>query len=151
MTRLLLSQRSPLFEEMEAWLGVLNNTIASHSKNQVPKINAYKKMVKIPHEKKDLGDKPKYCIDAVVPYATKEEINVSIEDRVLTIEVESHQDKDVEEGNYIIREIPRGSMKRVITLGELIDTDSAVSTFENGVLHIEFDEAEPKAKKIEIM
>jgi HSP20 family molecular chaperone IbpA len=153
-------QPRPFLEEFDSWLSLLkdmNHTVASCGKSQVPKINAYKKNVASEPEKDTdaLTLTPyttKYCIDALVPYATKEDISISVEDSVLTIEVQAHQDKGVEDTSYIIREISRGSMKRAITLGELIDADSAVSTFENGVLHIEFDEKAPeiRAKKIAI-
>ena len=76
--------------------------------------------------------------------ASRDDLDAEIEENLLKITVRAHQDKEVSENDYIIREISRGQMTRALSLGEDIDVDSAKTSFKDGVLHIEFS-----AKKIE--
>lgn len=67
--------------------------------------------------------------------------------------IQGRQDKEGSDNDYIIREISRGQMTKVLTLGEDIDVESAKSSFKDGVLHIEFIAKkieENKARKIAI-
>jgi len=121
---------TPLLEEMDKFFNdfasTTNNTIKTSAKNQSPKVNAYRQ-------------DGKYCIDASVPLATKDDINIELEENMLRITVNAHQDKEVSDNDYIFREISRSQMTRVFMLGEDIIKESAKSTFKDGILHIEFD------------
>ncbi len=140
------SLANPLLDEFDKFFNEFANSFGStiktqQGKNQSPRINAYKK-------------DGKYCIDAAVPMASKDDLDVEIEENLLKINVVAHQDKEVSENDYIIREISRGQMTRVLSLGEDINVDSAKTSFKDGVLHIEFDakviEEENKVKKLVI-
>jgi HSP20 family protein len=140
------SLATPLLDEFDKFFNEFANSFGStiktqQGKNQSPKINAYKK-------------DGKYCVDAAVPMTSKDDLEVEIEENLLKINVKAHQDKEVSENDYIIREISRGQMTRVLSLGEDIDVDSAKTSFKDGVLHIEFDakqiEEENKVKKLVI-
>jgi len=144
LTRTSLS--TPLLEEFDKFFNEFANSFGStiktqQGKIQSPRINAYKK-------------EDKYCIDAAIPLASKDDIDIEIEENLLKITVNAHQDKEVSDNDYIIREISRGQMTRILTLGEDVDVDSAKSSFKDGVLHIEFIakkiEEENKIKKIAI-
>jgi HSP20 family protein len=151
MTRMLFpltraSLSTPLLDEFDKFFNEFANSFGAtiktqQGKNQSPKVNAYKK-------------DGKYCIDAAVPLASKEDLDVEIEENLLKITVKAHQDKEVSENDYIIREISRGQMTRMLSLGEDIDVDSAKTGFKDGILHIEFDarqgEEESKIKKLVI-
>ncbi len=144
LTRTSLS--TPLLEEFDKFFNEFANSFGStiktqQGKIQSPRINAYRR-------------DGKYCIDAAVPMASKDDIDLELEENMLKITVKAHQDKDVSDNDYIIREISRGQMTRVLALGEDVDADSAKSSFKDGVLHIEFDakkvEEENKIKKLNI-
>ncbi|MDA8433460.1 MAG: Hsp20/alpha crystallin family protein [Nitrospiraceae bacterium] len=144
LTRTSLS--TPLLDEFDKFFNEFANSFGStirtqQGRNQSPRINAYKK-------------DGKYCIDAAVPLASKDDLDVEIEENLLKVIVKAHQDKEVSENDYIIREISRGQMTRILSLGEDIDVDSAKTSFKDGVLHIEFDakkvEEESKIKKLVI-
>lgn len=144
LTRTSLS--TPLLEEFDKFFNEFANSFGStiktqQGKIQSPRINAYRR-------------DGKYCIDAAVPMASKDDIDLELEENMLKITVKAHQDRDVSDNDYIIREISRGQMTRVLALGEDVDADSAKSSFKDGVLHIEFDakkvEEENKVKKLNI-
>lgn len=135
----LLDEFDKFFNEFATSLGSTIKTQAG--KNQSPRINAYRR-------------DGKYCIDAAIPMASKDDIEVEIEENLLKIVVRAHQDKEVSENDYIIREISRGQMTRVLSLGDDIDVESARTTFRDGVLHVEFNakqiEEENKVKRLVI-
>jgi len=132
-----MDEMDRLFDNFATSFGA---NIKSTGKNLVPKVNAYKK-------------DGKYHIDAFVPMATKDDIDVEINENVLTLAIKSRQDKEVSDDDYIIREVSRAQMTRMFTLGEDINVDSAKSSFKDGVLSIEFDAKqveEIKTKKLTI-
>jgi len=138
------SLSTPLLDEFDKFFNEFANSFGAtiktqQGKSQSPKINAYRK-------------DGKYCIDAAVPMASKDDLDVEIEENLLKITVNAHQDRDVSENDYIIREISRGQMTRILSLGEDIDVNSAKTSFKDGVLHIEFNakqiEEENKVKKL---
>jgi HSP20 family molecular chaperone IbpA len=140
------SLSTPLLDEFDKFFNEFANSLGAtiktqQGKNQSPRVNAYKR-------------DGKYCVDAAVPLASKGDLDVEIEDNLLKIVVKAHQDKEVSENDYIIREISRGQMTRILSLGEDIDVDSAKTSFTDGVLHIEFNarqtEEESKIKKLVI-
>lgn len=144
LTRTSLS--TPLLDEFDKFFNEFSNSFGTtiktqQGKNQSPRINAYKR-------------DGKYCIDAAVPMASRDDLDVEIEENLLKIVVKAHQDKEISENDYIIREISRGQMTRVLSLGEDIDLDSAKTSFKDGVLHIEFNarqiDEENKVKKLVI-
>lgn len=144
ITRTSLS--TPLLEEFDKFFNDFSNSFGNtiktqQGKTQSPRINAYKK-------------DGKYFIDAAVPFATKDDIDIEIEENLLKITVNAHQDKEVSDNDYIIREVSRSQMTRILTLGEDVDVESAKSNFKDGVLHIEFNakkiEEENRVKKIAI-
>lgn len=116
------------------------NVSISNGKFYNPKVNAYKK-----------GDK--YTLDFVIPFAKKEDINIEVTpDSILVVHVVAHQDEEVKDEDYIIREITRGSCTRRIQLGDDVDLDSIKADFKDGVLNLTFDakQKEPKARRIAI-
>lgn len=128
------SLSNPLLDEFDKFFNEFANSFGAtirtqQGKNQSPRINAYRK-------------DGKYCVDAAVPMTSKDDLDVEIEENLLKINVRAHQDKEVSENDYIIREISRGQMTRVLSLGEDIDVDSAKTSFKDGVLHIEFNAKE---------
>ncbi len=90
-------------------------------------------------------------VTASVPGATKDEIDVSVDDNVLTIKTESKNSSESETNGYLLRERRTGSYYRALRLVETVDFDNASSTFKDGVLTIKLPKLESKkTKKLEI-
>lgn len=85
-----------------------------------------------------------YCIEAEIPGAKKEEINLELNDGKLTITVEREKTSEDEQKNYIHRERRYSSMQRSIYLADA-ETDGIKAKLEDGVLNITI----PKEKKKE--
>lgn len=86
-------------------------------------------------EKKDA-----YVFDMDLPGMSENDIDIDLEDNVLTIsskekEAESSKDSS-DEGKWLLRERQIGSFKRQFELPEDIDVDAVHASFKNGVLTI---------------
>ena len=93
-----------------------------------------------------------FTVAASIPGVEPKDIDVSIEDNVLTIRAErkdpSVEDKDVV---YLVNERPTGSFYRALRLPETIDTAKVQSSYKDGVLMITLPKAEElKRKQIKI-
>ena len=80
-----------------------------------------------------MGNVPTFPYVSDIFMASKDDLDVEIEENLLKITVKAHQDKDISENDYIIREISRGQMTRMLSLGDDIDVDSAKTSFKDGV------------------
>lgn len=88
---------------------------------------------------------------ASVPGVKPEDIEVTVEDGVLSIKGETQVGSEEKEGGYLMRERRIGSFHRSVRLPETVDTDKAESGYENGVLTITLPKIEAKkAKRLEI-
>lgn len=92
-----------------------------------------------------------YIVKASVPGISPEDIEVTLNDGVLTIKGETKADNEVKEENYHLRERHYGSFMRRVTLPTNIDADQIEATNENGVLTLTLPKAEEvKPKRIEV-
>ena len=79
----------------------------------------------------------KVHIEMDVPGYNKEDINVDVEDGVLTIEAKKENEVVDEDKNYYRKERVSGSFKRQFNVGE-IDDNEIKAKFNNGVLEVSF-------------
>lgn len=80
-------------------------------------------------------------------------VNVVVENNVLTIEGKSEQKTEVDEKNYYRKEVRCGSFHRSVALPAAVDANKAKAEYEEGMLkiHIPKDEKElPKSIKVDI-
>ena len=94
------------------------------------------------HECKD-----SYEISAEMPGIRKEDLDVTLENGVLTVEAEMHQDSEKEGGDErkVLRQERRyGKFTRSFNLGEDIREEDIDATFKDGVLTLTVPKAEPK-------
>jgi len=101
---------------------------------------------------RDTGDS--YVIDAELPGYNRDEINVEVNDDILTISAEKHSENNEEDKNsgYIRRERFNGSVTRSFNISE-VDASSITAKHENGVLSLTLPKKKeelPKSHKIEI-
>tara|TARA_B100000131_G_scaffold299263_1_gene319534 strand:+ start:472 stop:957 length:486 start_codon:yes stop_codon:yes gene_type:complete len=94
-------------------------------------------------------------IEAAIPGLTKEDVSVEIAEGVLTIKAESNQRSDVEDAQYVKREVKRSAFARSFRLGDNLDDTSVTGTFENGILTLRLPKvvptnAEPVVRTVEI-
>ena len=92
-------------------------------------------------------------VKAEMPGVSKKDLDISLEEDVLTIKAEKKEEKEEGEKdttNYT-RERRFGQYIRYITLPALVDVDNISATLKKGILEIKMPKAEaPKAKQIEI-
>ena len=88
-----------------------------------------------------------FVVRASMPGVAPENIQVSIEDNVLTIRGETASHFESTEGNYLMRERRSGSFHRSLRLPDTVDQDKAEPRYEHGVLTISLPKAEAKKTK----
>jgi HSP20 family protein len=86
-------------------------------------------------------------VKASIPGVNPEEIEVTIEDNVLTLKALRKTETEGEEAAYLVRERPTGSFYRALRLPDTVDTNKIESRYENGVLTILLPKAEEKKPK----
>src|SRR5918997_1067546 len=86
-------------------------------------------------------------VKASVPGVSPEDIDVSIENDVLTIKGQTKEEREHQEGNYLMRERRAGSFYRALRLPDTVDSDNAQPHYKNGVLSITFPKMESKKAK----
>ena len=89
-----------------------------------------------------------FAVAASLPGIDAKDIEVSIEDNVLTIRAERKDPAaDDKEITYLVNERPVGSFYRALRLPETIDTSKIQSSYKDGVLMITLPKAEELKKK----
>ena len=90
-------------------------------------------------------------IRASMPGVSADNIQVSIEDNILTIKgitAEEHQEGD---GSFLMRERRSGSFHRALRLPDSVDADKAEPHYQNGVLTVKIPKAEAKrARQLQV-
>jgi HSP20 family protein len=90
-------------------------------------------------------------IEAALPGIRPEEVDITVENGTLTIRGETKVERQEGEGDYLVREIRRGSFSRTVSLPSGLEPDKAEATFENGVLKLRIPKAEEtKPRQIRI-
>ncbi len=94
-----------------------------------------------------------YSIEFAVPGLDKKDININLENDVLTISVEKNEEEVSQEGQYTKREFNYSNFRRSFTLPEIADREKIDAKTENGILVISINKKEEvinKPKQIEI-
>ena len=94
-----------------------------------------------------VADGDDFVVRASLPGVSPDNIQVSIEDNVLTIRGETASQFENTEGNYLMRERRSGSFHRSLRLPDTVDQDKADPRFEHGVLTVTLPKAEAKRAK----
>ena len=90
-------------------------------------------------------------VRASVPGLKPEDITVTLEDGLLTIEGETASESKVNESDYLLRERRVGRFRRSLRLPDTVDAGKAQPSYENGVLTIAVPKQEArKARRLEI-
>jgi HSP20 family protein len=90
-------------------------------------------------------------LSADLPGMTENDVNIEVEDRVLTVSGERKATHETTKEGYHRVERAFGSFSRSLTLPEGVDANAVEANFENGVLEIRIPKPEqPKPRKITI-
>ena len=90
-------------------------------------------------------------VKAALPGVKPEEVEITVQNDVLTIKAEHKDTTEEKKRDFYRREIRYGTFHRAMTLPVSVDSDKAEATFENGVLHLHLPKAEalrPKQIKV---
>jgi HSP20 family protein len=96
-------------------------------------------------------DKDNINVLAEIPGVTKENIKITLQDNVLTIEGEKKKETEQKEKNYFRSERMYGSFKRCFTLPDLVDSEKVEAKFEGGMLNIQLKKIEQKVKSEKVI
>ncbi|AGF77152.1 molecular chaperone (small heat shock protein) [Desulfocapsa sulfexigens DSM 10523] len=90
-------------------------------------------------------------VKADIPGISKEDLNVSINDSILTLSGEKKQEEKIEKKNYHRVERSYGSFSRSFQLPGAVNSDQVKASFKKGVLEIRIPKTgDNKRKKISI-
>ena len=83
-------------------------------------------------------------LDAEIPGVPKENLKITLQDNILTIEGEKKKESEEKEENYYRAERTYGNFKRSFTLPVEVDSEDVDAKFNNGILEILLNKVEPK-------
>ncbi len=95
-----------------------------------------------------------YLIKAELPEVKKEDVKVSVEDGVLTIQGERRQEKEEKGRKFHRVERSYGSFVRSFTLPESVDENGVKAEYKDGVLNLHLlksEKVKPKAIDVKVV
>jgi len=92
-------------------------------------------------------------VRAELPGVRPEDVDITLQNRVLTISGQRREEQEEQRGGYYVRERRHGSFRRSMTLPEGVDEDRVRAWYENGVLEVTIEGAaaarEPRRIQVE--
>lgn len=88
-----------------------------------------------------------FTIEAELPGMTKDDVKVTVQDGVLTIQGERKHEEETDDKRHHRIERVYGNFLRRFTLPENVDENSIKANFKDGVLSLNLKKAEPKEPK----
>jgi len=96
----------------------------------------------------DLSEKDgNLVIEAELPGIEKKDVKVTYQENAVTIEGESHREKEEKQDGYYRSERHYGSFYRVVPLPAAVDFEKAQAEFKNGMLTVTLPKAPPAPEK----
>ena len=90
-------------------------------------------------------------VESALAGINPEDVKVSVEKGVLTVQGESQKEHEVDEKNYYRKEVRSGAFFRQVALPAAVKEDEVKAEFEDGILKITCPKAQPtKTKKVEV-
>jgi HSP20 family protein len=131
-----LSEMNRLFDQM---FGGLARRTGDEQRTQVA---GWSPAIDVIQEDEDL------VVRAELPGAKPEDVDITVQNGVLTISGKLEEEREEERGGYLVRERRSGSFRRSLQLPQDVDEDQIEANFENGVLEVKIPGAaatqEPK-------
>tara|TARA_R100000908_G_C3688635_1_gene104009 strand:- start:66 stop:515 length:450 start_codon:yes stop_codon:yes gene_type:complete len=104
------------------------------SSTAYPKVNVYEYENKV-------------GVVAEIPGIDKKNLDVEVEDGVMTIKGSKHGFDEDTQATVLRRELKHSAFERKFTLGESLDGDNVSANFKDGILSIEIPKIEPEKPK----
>jgi len=130
--------RNSLFSDLEDFFGNTSN-MRYATTSSFPKLNLY--------SYEDEDNNTRYVIEASISGYDPNDIDVSIDRNRLVMIYDKKEDISDTKKNYSLQEIKRSSFSRSILLSDKLDTDNPITSYNDGVLKIEFKEDHKKLPK----
>lgn len=112
-----------------------------------PTLSAWRPFVDVYETENDL------VIKADVPGTTEKELDVRVENNMLTIGGERKFEQEVKEESYLRMERSYGSFHRTFSLPNIVDTQAIQAKYTDGVLTVTLpkrEESKPKQVKVNV-
>jgi HSP20 family protein len=94
-------------------------------------------------------DDKQFVVTAELPGVKKEDIKVSIEGNQVSLSAEVKREKDVKEGEKVLRsERYHGRVARTVLLDESVDQAKASARYDNGVLELTLPKTQQTTSKL---
>lgn len=131
------------FRDLRRWQGYMDRLSrdAYHTPNGESDFESWAIPLDVVQEGEDI------VIHASLPGVAREDIEVSIDENVLTIKGETRHEQERKEGEYLMRERRMGTFHRSLRLPDTVNVDAAESHYDNGVLSVTFPKLEAKRAK----
>ena len=98
-------------------------------------------------------DSEGFLVKAELPGMSKDDIKISMENGVLSIEGEKKEERDSKQGGLLRRERSYGSFYRAFSLPAGVDASKAEASYTDGVLQLKLpkkEEARPRSIEISV-
>ncbi|MBI4132793.1 MAG: Hsp20/alpha crystallin family protein [Candidatus Sungbacteria bacterium] len=95
-------------------------------------------------------DGPNIVIQSTVAGVKPEDIDISLEDNVLTVRGSRRRGQEVNEDNFYYRELYWGAFSRSIILPEEVDFQKAEASLRHGLLTVKLPKKDKGAKKLKV-
>jgi HSP20 family protein len=92
-----------------------------------------------------------FVLKADLPGMTEQDVNIELENNVLTVSGERKTEHEEKHEGYYRLERSTGAFSRSLTLPEGIDADAIAATFDNGVLEVRIPKpVQPQPRRVQI-
>ena len=94
-----------------------------------------------------------FVLKAELPGVNREDINIDINHKTLTLKGEKKFEEKTEKENYVRVERSYGSFSRTFALSDKVDTENVKASYKDGVLEVTLpkkEEAKPREIKVEV-
>ena len=98
-------------------------------------------------------EEDKYILEADLPGLTEKDIEVKVDDKLLTVSSVKKEKEEEKKNGWLIRERKESSFSRSFVIPENADRENIKAEFKNGVLSLEIEKKaalKPKNIKIQI-
>lgn len=87
-------------------------------------------------------------VDVELPGMDEKDVQITLQDNVLTIKGEKRQEQETKKKNCYISERSYGSFQRSLQLGSGVDEENISAAFKKGVLTVTIPKVEPEKSKV---
>ncbi len=86
-------------------------------------------------------------VEAELPGMDEKDVQVTLENDILTIKGEKKKEEETKKKNYYVSERSYGSFQRSLRLGSGVDAEKVSASFKKGVLTVTVPKSEPEKSK----